>query len=117
MNIVLYNSSLYNKSYEEFKQLMFDIELSYLASELLNYGFISPNEIEEAVNRAVRICKTAGLNIKKNFKPIYVYKNGDIVCDWRLSALGRKLVFLNANSDNPFVARLQIELVSNFWKF
>ena len=114
MNVVIYKNRIYNESFEKFRDKLFDTELNYFASDLFNYGFNEPEEIEFAVQRAMNVCNTAGLAIQRNFKQVYVYKNNAIVCDWRLSTLGRKLVILNANTNNPFVARLQIELLGKF---
>lgn len=114
MNVIICKNDSYNESFEEFRDKLFETELSYFASDLFNFGMISYDEIDIAIQRAINICKTAGLTIKQNFKPVYIYKNNEIVCDWRLSALGRKLVLLNASANNPFVARLQIELLEKF---
>ena len=114
MNIIVCKNPVYNESFEEFRDKLFDTELSYFASDLFNYGLNASDEIDIAIQRAIAICKTAGLTIKQNFKPVYIYKNNEIVCDWRLSSLGRKLVLLNANANNPFVARLQLELLEKF---
>jgi DNA-damage-inducible protein D len=113
MNVILLKNTLYSESFEEFRDKLFETELNYLASDLVNYG-LNSGEIDLAIQRAINICRTAGLTIKQNFKPVYIYKNSEIISDWRLSALARKLVLLNGNTDNPFVARLQLELLGNF---
>jgi DNA-damage-inducible protein D len=110
MEIIIYEENL-GDPLDEFMEKLHDTQLRYLASELLNFGLSDISEIEEAVNRALHVCRAAGLPAKHHFKPVYIYDRGGIIADWRLSALGRKLVLLNANPENPYVARLQLELV------
>jgi DNA-damage-inducible protein D len=111
MEIIIYEESRGTDPMEEFIEKIHDAQLRYLASELLSFGINDISEIEAAVNRALHVCRAAGLPAKHHFKPVYVYDRGGILADWRLSALGRKLVLLNANPENPYVARLQLELV------
>lgn len=111
MNIILYEEDHYSDPLDSFMEKLYETQLRYLASELLSFGLTSMSEIEDAVARALHVCRAAGLPAKQHFKPVYVYGRGEIIADWRLSSLGRKLVLLNANPKNPYVARLQLELV------
>lgn len=111
MNIVIYRQSIRNEIIEQFWEALRDVELKYLASDLNNYGLDYAGDIEDGVQRAIRICKAADIPIRPNFKPVYVSWDGHLVCDWRLSELGRKLVVLNANPSSPVVARLQLKLL------
>ena len=88
-----------------------DRNLKYLASELSGYGIESGHELKQAVERAMQVCQSAELSVRSNFKAIYVCIEGQLYKDWRLSELGRNLILLNASPANPYVARLQLELL------
>ena len=109
MNITIYQNA--GGRAAEYWDTLNDTRLKYLAGDLHQYA-ISNDEIQEAVDRAVKVCKATGIPIRENFKPVFVCRNHEIEQDWRLSPLGRKLVMLNANPANPYVARLQMELVN-----
>ena len=56
-------------------------------------------------------CCTANVPVAENFKPVYLSKNGEVICDWRVSTLGRQLILLNGNPAIAQVAKLQLELL------
>ena len=113
MNIVLYGEAVENKGYEYFRDCVYDAELQYRASDLESYGLHTFYEMEAAVERAMQVCRTLDLPVRAHFKVIYISQDHQLYCDWRLSALGRKLVLLNANPSNRYIARLQIELMGD----
>ena len=113
MNITIYSNPYHHNGFEKFLESVFDRELKFLASELTMFGVGSPDDLSNAIDRAIEICYTAQIPIKQNFKPVYICDNGQVICDWRLSSLGKKLVLFNANPANPIVAKLQIQLLNN----
>jgi hypothetical protein len=114
IDLIIYQEKHNGTAEEELMDLLNDLHLSHLASELFVYGFTGPDELSASIERSMNICRNANISIRQNFKPLYVYRNGEMLRDWRLSDLGRKLVILNGDSKNPFVAKLQIQLLKNF---
>ena len=117
MELIIYNRNSGSKSIKDFYEQMSDSNLHFFASELLSYGFKNMSQIDIAVERAIQICKVAAVPLRKNFKAVYLSENGSIVCDYKLSSLGRKLVILNADASIPFVARVQLELINKEIKY
>ena len=111
MEIKIFNQNYNNEVIEHFQDTMNDSELKFLASEMLKDGFNNMEEINDAINRAIQICRTASIPLRSNFKSIYLSNNGEVICDWKLSSLSRKLVIINAAASLPFVAQIQIELL------
>ena len=87
--------------------------MKFLASDLLSNGFSDMRQINEAIDRAIQICLSSStFSIKKNFKPVYISDNGNMLCDWKLSPIARKLVIVNADASIPIVAKIQFELLN-----
>ena len=112
MEIEIFNQNYTNDIIDQFQEIMLNEELKFFASDMLSYGFNNMQEIDEAIVRAIQICQTASIPLRKNFKSIYLSNNGGgIICDWKLSAFSRKLVILNAAATIPLVAKFQIGLL------
>jgi hypothetical protein len=113
MNIIVYKENYQAESLFDFEEFIFSAGLNHLASELFMYGLDDPSEMESALKRAMQACRALNIPVKRNFRPVYSYKNGEIIRDWKLSDFGKKLVLLNGDPNNPFVARMQVELIHN----
>lgn len=113
MSIIYYRDNSSNEVIQQFLESVLDLELKYLASDLTDYGFCLSNELTEAVDRAICICRTAEISIRENFKPVYIFGDGQLICDWRISEFGQKLIILNANPSNPLVASFQLQMIQN----
>lgn len=112
MEITIFNQNNHNDVIDQFEEILLDTELKFFASEMLLYGFNNMQEIDDAVERAMQICLTASIPLRKNFKSIYLGNNGgEVICDWKLSTFSRKLVVINADPSLPLVAQIQIELL------
>jgi hypothetical protein len=97
---------------DSFEELTRELSLVYYASDAAEkMQFSSQDEFQDAVKRAMEICLYAGLSVRMNFKQIYKCSPDGVTYDWRLSALGFQLVCLNGSSENPFTARMQINLL------
>src|SRR5688572_27080523 len=99
MNMVLYHRIEFNSMQGLNDAIDFQF-LPYKASELFYYGMNSLDELEEAVNRAMVVCRHGGITIEKNFRALFVASNNGLIKEWRLSDLARKLILLNANPAN-----------------
>lgn len=87
-------------------------KLKYYASELQQRLQITElNELKQAVNRAMSVCRIQQLGMEDHFKPIYRCEESQVIIDWKLSPLAYCLVMLNANPAHAEVARLQLQLV------
>lgn len=100
------------RTYEEldrFQDFYYSYGMPHLASDLLTFG-LTPKQIITAVKKATIALQSAGESKRKHFLPIYSEKQGQIIRDCKLSDLGRAFVLINADSSNPRVAKLQLEL-------
>lgn len=98
---------------EEFVDAYILDSLQYRVSDFFDLGMEDEDELAEAINRAIRVCKSSGVSVEENFRSIYIVGEHGILRDWMLSILARRLILLNANPSNPIVARLQIKLLKN----
>ena len=110
MKLTIHSYQLH-EALEQFRSTIHERNLRFLASELMDRHLMDYLEIQRAIKRAMIVCKTLDLPIEAHFKPLYVSRSGQVLCDWKLSDLGRKLVLINGNPANPFVAMLQKELI------
>lgn len=111
MHIVLYNTYNLNKSLNDLEENIIDVELRYKATDLVTSGYLRFEEMQNAVKRAMSICKAADIRVRKHFKAVYLCREGILLRDWRLSHMARKLVLLNGDANNPYVAKIQLELL------
>lgn len=95
---------------KEFINNYYSSGLRYRASDLISIG-LSPHDLEVALRRAMTTCRVAGKQIRKHFLPIYTSIGGKLVRDCKLSRLAYTLVLLNANVQNPSVARFQLKVL------
>ena len=95
---------------------MNDRNLLFNANSLLEIGFRSGDEVEQAIARAKSICTCNGLPLYQHFKTIYVSDDGHhtVQRDWKLSRLAYTLSILNGASDNPMVAKLQMTILDRY---
>jgi len=98
---------------DELEEKLVSRNLIHYTSELLEKGLQNEDELGAALQKALTVLGAAQVPAYMHFKKIFVCKGHDIVPDWLASTLGMQLILLNANVDNPVVARLQIEVLSN----
>lgn len=116
MNIVIFQQEdNLAESLGNFRDMFFSSRMKYLASDLLQEG-LSPAEIRKSVQKAMTTCRTAELEIRQHFVPVYTQVDGMLVNDCKLSRLGYGLVLLNAEVNNPIAARWQIQVMMDFLK-
>lgn len=87
--------------------------LSFMASDLLRSG-LTPNQISEAVDRAVTVGKASGLKLHQHFKPLFSGVDNEIIKDCRLSRLAYGLVLMNADIDLKVVGNFQLCLLQQY---
>ena len=87
--------------------------MPYLASDLLDKG-LSPEQISDAVLKAMKIGKSSRIKIRKHFMPVFTEVNKEVISDCKLSKLGYGLVLLNANPELSIVGEWQISIINSF---
>ena len=111
MQITIYQETQsWEESLDYFRELQYCSQMKWFASDLLEKG-LSPMAITQAVQRAMRIAKTARLDIRQHFYPLYTEYRGSLVRDCKLTELAYGLVLLNAEPDNAAVAKWQVEVL------
>ncbi|MEX1003432.1 MAG: hypothetical protein WDZ35_15040 [Crocinitomicaceae bacterium] len=110
--VIFYQNHRSGTTIDRFFDKLQDQNLIFLASELMLYGFEDMREINEAIERAMRICKAADIPLQSNFKRFYCCSEGELMLDWMISDLGKRLILINASPSNPYVAKIQMRLLS-----
>ncbi|AHM60385.1 hypothetical protein D770_10640 [Flammeovirgaceae bacterium 311] len=101
-----------NQHFESFLHSLQESKLRYYASELqqlLDQPGLA--ELEEALRRAMDVCRSQHLELAEHFKPVYRCEETGVVKDWKLSPLAWCLVLINANPMHPEVSRMQLALI------
>ncbi|MGZ3862129.1 MAG: damage-inducible protein D [Bacteroidia bacterium] len=103
--------------YHKAAELQIEKNLIYYASEAAEeMGFESIEELQEAVRRAMELCRANGLPVNNNFRRIFKCSSAGLVFDWQLSVLAYHLVQLNGDPSNNRVAKLQLDLLKNLYQ-
>ncbi|MEZ5198846.1 MAG: hypothetical protein R2764_21460 [Bacteroidales bacterium] len=106
----------YHHSLANFMEAMTDRELIFRASSL--YEILhDEDEVNYALNKAMRVCNNCGLPIQEHFKAIYTAHCAEhsIELDWKLSKLAYVLSIVNGNPENPIVGKMQTELIKRLF--
>lgn len=98
---------------DNFMDCYYCLNMNYLASDLLDRG-LSPQQITDAVTKAIKIAHSSGIGIHKHFKPIYSAIEQEIIKDCKLSRLGYGLVLMNADVDLSIVGDFQVSILKRF---
>ncbi len=110
MNIVVFHKQEENERLKRFTEQVEDMEKVYLASNLLSCGFEDMLKVKQAIDRTIALLESIAFPRRPHISAIYFSDNGQLVCDWKLSALGWELVLINGEPTNPFVAEAQLKL-------
>lgn len=99
--------------FEAFEEAVDFRGLQYSAYALQRFGFEDEAEINLAVNRAIRVCKSLDINPRKHFRPYYKVDlvNRQTSREWRVSKMGFYLVLCNGEPGNPYVGAFQLKLL------
>lgn len=100
-------------SIDNFMNFYYNLHMNYLASDLLREG-LSPQQISDAVLKAMKIGKSSGIEMRKHFMPIFTDMNKEIISDCKLSELGYGLVLLNGDAELSAVRNWQIKVLKNY---
>ena len=110
-SIVEYSYTTIPEVIKNFEDILVTRKLTHLASEMAMFGIDDAGEIKKAIEKAVTVCRMAGVPVAENFKPVYFCKNGKVFRDWRLSDFAFKLVIINTDIKYKVVSMTQVGLV------
>lgn len=115
MELLVYNNNYFeSETINNFLDFYNFMQLKYLASDLLDKG-LSPDQITDAVLKAIKIGRSSGLKIQEHFLPVFTDLDKNIIKDCKLSELAYGLVLLNANPDLTPVGQWQIKVLENYF--
>lgn len=114
-DLILYPSysDPYANILDDVREILLSRHLIHYARSLEERCMLDEEQLEKAVQKALRVCIVAGISPTEHFRKIFVYAGVSLRCDWLVSDLGLQLIMLNADISNPIIARMQIELLSN----
>lgn len=114
MELLIYNKTINSSdAIDNFMNFYHSINMNYLASDLLDKG-LSPQNISDAVAKAIKIATSSGINVRAHFMPVFTGVNQSIISDCKLSKLGYGLVLLNADSKFSVVGKWQLTVLEKF---
>jgi hypothetical protein len=110
--ITLYFSNEEQVAAGEFEEAFYSSLRQYSLRHLPFINDISQENIAEALQKSLQVCRLAGINSKQHFKKIYVYDAdiSTIHIDWRMSKRGVNLMVTQISSLNEKMARWLWEL-------
>lgn len=95
-----------------FDDLLNEQKLKFYAVDVAEQlGFSSFEALSQAVERAMQVCRVLNLPMEQHFKVIYKNTSKGVLCDWKISQLGKALMCINGETDNAKVAKMQVELI------
>jgi len=81
----------------------------YYASDLKKQlGFEEETEFDQALERALKVCRTLAISVEDNFCSVYRFNSIELIRDLKLSNLACYLIIVNANPENANVANAQV---------
>jgi len=114
MEISIFNSD--NRTIDSianFLDFYYSFRLKHLASDLLEQG-LSPEQITEAVVKAMTVGGSSGLEIDQHFRPVFTGIEKHVVSDCKLSHLACGLVLMNADAGLQVVGNFQLSVLQQY---
>jgi alpha-D-ribose 1-methylphosphonate 5-phosphate C-P lyase len=113
MLITTYYQFRENEALKTLQNVIEEQGLKYYAYDLYDLMHLNAyDELENAIARAIEICKTAHLPVRENFRIIFRDIDGDLVQDWKLSSVAYQLIIINGNPANNRVAATQVKIIN-----
>lgn len=91
----------------------YNLRMHCLASDLWYQG-LSPQQIHDAVVRAMNVARSTKMNIREHFKPVFSSIANEVISDCKLSRLGYGLVLMNAETKLSAVGEWQRKVLEHF---
>lgn len=98
----------------EFEEALQNSMRKYSLRQLNFMEDISEEQITEALQKSIQVCRLAGINSLQHFKKIYVYdpEISTMHIDWRMTKRGVNLMVMQTPSMNEKMARWLWELAN-----
>jgi len=95
--IVHYSSSIHHPSSDRFEEAFHHSQLRYSLRYLAMIGNVSTENITEALQKSLNVCRLAGINSRHHFKKNYVFDATAEVMhvDWLMSKTGFNLMVVH----------------------
>ena|ERR1700741_4497580 len=91
-----------------------EAKLNYFAGEVLEMLSIEePEEISEALGRALKACRTLRIPVNRHFKKVYRFNGDVLITDWKISSFASYLIIINCNPVHETVAKAQLYFAMN----
>lgn len=100
-------------SIAHFIDFYYSLRMKHLASDLLAKG-LSPEQINAAVLRAIKVAKSSGIDANQHFRPVFSGIEQQIIRDCKLSYLAYGMVLLNADAELPAVGKWQQQVLEYY---
>ncbi len=94
--ITLYLQQQRAVAIDEFDEALRYQDLRYQLRHLWQAGFSPADNIQQALQRAIEVCRMANINPREHFRPLYVFDSvtGNVSVDWMMSKRGFTLLML-----------------------
>jgi hypothetical protein len=98
---------------EDFVEATHRIQFRYNSRHLIMAG-LHPDEIYEAIVRAMKVCTINHVDTTDHFRILYVFNHekGGLYTDWQMTREGFMLVVINTPVSNDAIAQWQWNLVN-----
>lgn len=105
--ISLYSSTEFQLPLSEFEDAFYNARRRYSLRHLVFSGDVTQENILDALQKSIQICRLAGINSRHHFRKIYVYDAAlnNMTIDWRMSKKGVNLMVMQLPSLNEKLAR------------
>ena len=96
-SIALYDTAQNNVTLNEFEEALRYSTLCYTMRHLQLTGAALQQDLQQALQKAMQVCKLAGINSNEQFKPLYVCDSatGTICMDLLMSKKGFSLIMMH----------------------
>lgn len=107
INIIPYHSDYSHHSLADFEEILHYSMLRYSMLHLIHEGITSRDSFNEALQKAIKVCTYAGIDMSLHFKQVYAYdtESGVMDIDWIMSKRGLKLIILQYPELNKQLAQ------------
>ena len=95
-----YSSTIHPLIENEFEDAFYNSRLQYSLRHVAIIENISQEDLMDALQRSLQICRLAGFNSKHHFKKIYVFDStsGVMYTDWLMNKNGFNLMVMQLSS-------------------
>lgn len=95
-SITVYRSQQSNSAPDEFEEALRYSELRYSMRHIVLTTAVTLENLQEALQKCMRVCHLAEINSSEHFKPLYIFDplTGTIHTDWVMSKKGFSLMIM-----------------------